>query len=69
MYLSDKPLHISVDIVDMLFIHALRDSVARATPPSDAWNHIEQAVQRLPAQEDLNTRHLHRASYMPLTKI
>lgn len=68
MYLSDEPLHISIDDVDLdgvdtLFAHALRDSVAQATPPKDAWKHIEQAVQRLPLQEDFDVSHLPQASY------
>ena len=69
MYLSDEPLHISVDVVDILFAHTLRDVVARVTPPSDAWNHIEQAVQCLPAQGDLHVRHLHQVSHMPFAEI
>lgn len=69
MYLSDEPLHISVDVVDTLFVHALRDAVVQATPPKEAWNYIEQAVQRFPAQNDLDVRHLHQASHMPFTKI
>jgi hypothetical protein len=69
MYLSDEPLHISIDVVDTLFAHALCDSVAQATPPSDAWKHIEQAVQRFPAQGDFDARHLSKASYMPFTEL
>jgi len=69
MYLSDEPLHISIDVVDTLFAHTLRDSVAQATPPSDAWKHIEQAVQRFPAHGDFATQRLPQASYIPLTDL
>ena len=64
MYLSDEPLHISIDVVDTLFAHALRNSVAQVTPPADAWKHIEQAVQRFPVQEDFDVSHLPQASYV-----
>jgi hypothetical protein len=69
MYLSDEPLHISIDVVDKLFTRALRDSVAQATPPADAWKHIEQAVQGFPAQGDFDANHLPQASYVPLTDL
>ena len=74
MYLSDEPLHISIDaveidVVDTLFVHALRDSVAQATPPGDAWKHIEQAVQRFPARGDFDMSHLPQASYLPLIEL
>lgn len=64
MYLSDEPLRISIDVVDTLFVHALRDTVAQATPPSDAWIHITQAVQG-----DSAMSHLPQASYAPLTEM
>jgi hypothetical protein len=67
MYLSDEPLHISVEVMDTLFVHALRDSVAKATPPSDAWEHIAQTLQRFPAHGDFATSRLSQASSMPLT--
>lgn len=62
MYLSDEPLHISIDVVDTLFAHALRDSVAQAVLPNDAWKRIEQVVQRVPAKGDFDARHLPQAS-------
>jgi uncharacterized protein YktB (UPF0637 family) len=62
MYLSDESLRISIDVVDTLFVHALRDSVAQAAPPQESWNHIAQAVQG-----DSAVRHLPPASYAPLT--
>lgn len=64
MYLSDEPLHISIDVVDTLFAHTLRDSVAQAGPPQEAWTHIAQAVQG-----DFAVSHLPLASYVPLTEM
>jgi len=64
MYLSDEPLRISIDVVDTLFVHALRDTVAQAVPPQEAWSHIAQAVQG-----DSAVRHLPQASYIPLTEM
>jgi len=69
MYLSDEPLPIRVDVVDTLSVHALRDAVVQATPPKETWNYIEQTVQRFPAENDLEVRHLHQASHMPVAEI
>jgi uncharacterized protein YktB (UPF0637 family) len=64
MYLSDEPLRISIDVVDTLFVHALRDSVAQAAPPQESWNHIAQAVRG-----DFTVGQLPQASYVPHTNI
>lgn len=69
MYLSDELLHISIDVVDALFVHALRDSVTQATPPIDAWKYIEQVVQRFPTRGDFDARHLPQVCYMSLTEL
>lgn len=63
MNLSNEPLRISMDVVDTLFVHALRDTVAQATPPSDAWTHITQAVQG-----DFALPYSSKAAYVPLAE-
>ncbi|HOU15257.1 MAG TPA: hypothetical protein PKZ84_19295 [Anaerolineae bacterium] len=64
MNLSNEPLRISIDVVDTLFVHALRDGIAQATPPSDAWAHITQAVQG-----DFALPYTSQAAYVPLAEL
>lgn len=66
---TGKLLPIPTDVVDALFVHALRGYVAQAVPSHDAWKHIEEDVRGFPAQDTFALSHLSQAPYPLSTEI